>query len=278
MPSADYFKMPGENWSKIKHVLTSPAHYKAELAKERKTTDAMRIGTAAHTLILEPHLWDEQIRMAPTALMTGSGTLSSGKEARAWLATVPVDCTVLTDDEAERVRGMAQAVADHEAAQEVLRLCKTRELSFTWQSMGKHRKGSADALGSGILCDLKTDGEWGETTTPFSFVNKADRLHYFGQFGYYQEGLAENGHQIDEMIWTVVGSKAPFNVLVISLDKDGMAHARDEAYEAMRRMVECETSGKWPGTHPRKVRVGAPKWCGWKGQEMPSFDDEQEEF
>ena len=267
MPNSEYFNAPGENWSRIKAILDSPAHYLAALQAERKVSAAMRIGTACHTLVCEPHLYADTVRVAPPQLVTDSGALSTGKDARAWLASLPPDVTPLAGPEAERVQGMAAAVLAHQDAAELLKVCNRREVSFTWESMGKRRKGSADMLGPGVLVDLKSDGEWGETTTPFSFCNKADRFHYYGQLGYYDEGLLANGHQIDEMGWIVVGSKPPYNVLVIMLDRDGMAHAREEAYEAQRRLAECEASGLWPGTHPRKVTIGAPKWCGWKGQE-----------
>ena len=48
-----YRKEPGVNQSSLKKILDSPAHYQAALKNKLIPTPAMKIGTAAHCLVLD---------------------------------------------------------------------------------------------------------------------------------------------------------------------------------------------------------------------------------
>jgi len=274
MPSYNYHQIKAMNWSRIKHALDSGKHYLHHLGKPVKETDAMRLGTACHTLVLEPENAGSIVVCPPHLASETTGKMLTNKDVRAWLLGQPEGANVITPQQFDAARWMRDAVLEHVDAAYLLKTCTQRERVVQWKANDRDRKGSIDAFGARCLIDLKTDGEWGDTTTPHSFCNKADKLHYYGGLGNYAEGLEANGELVDEMGWIVVGSKAPYNVLVIMLDRDGMAHARDEAGEAWRRVVQWEASGVYTGTHPRKVLVGPPKWCGWKGKEAPVDFDE----
>lgn len=65
--SEEYDSWTGINASSLKKFLISPLHYKDWLDKKdnEPTSDAFRLGTAMHMLILEPHLFDESFKIAP---------------------------------------------------------------------------------------------------------------------------------------------------------------------------------------------------------------------
>lgn len=272
MPSAEYHKLSGYNWSRIKHALDSGKHYLYAQAVPFGGSDATRLGTAVHTLILEPENADSVIVCPSSLASDATGKMLANKSVQAWLAEEPARAEAITPQQWDAAQRMRDAVMSHTAAADLLRICTRREVILQWQADGKPRKGSVDAFGGGVLLDLKSDGEWGETT-PHSFIGKADKLHYYGALGNYSEGLIATGETVDEMGWIVVSSKQPHNVMVIMLDRSGIAHARDEASEAWRRVLAWEASGVYPSAHPRTVYVGAPKWCSWKGQENPIVEE-----
>ena len=52
--------------SGLKKILRSPAHYQASLASaNRKETPAMFLGTATHSRLLEPELFEQELMVAP---------------------------------------------------------------------------------------------------------------------------------------------------------------------------------------------------------------------
>lgn len=62
--SIDYFDRPEMNQSKLKYILKSEADFKMRLEEHFKQTDEMRLGSAVHLLVLQPHL-SHKIMIAP---------------------------------------------------------------------------------------------------------------------------------------------------------------------------------------------------------------------
>src|SRR4051812_24246093 len=52
---ADYIKIDAVNWSTLKHMRTSPLHYRHAVDSPDEDTARFGIGRAIHTAILEPH-------------------------------------------------------------------------------------------------------------------------------------------------------------------------------------------------------------------------------
>src|SRR6185312_14979704 len=50
----EYAKLEGINWSTLRHMQKSPAHYLQNLLQKGKDTAAMKLGRAGHVAILEP--------------------------------------------------------------------------------------------------------------------------------------------------------------------------------------------------------------------------------
>ena len=54
VPEHEYRRMPGVNYSALKHMLRSPMHYKYMRDNPPEPTAAMRLGTMVHMAVLEP--------------------------------------------------------------------------------------------------------------------------------------------------------------------------------------------------------------------------------
>lgn len=65
LSNADYHAHPAVSSSQLKHMLRTPAHFKASLETSKEPSDAMKLGSLVHTLLLEPHLVDYEYTVMP---------------------------------------------------------------------------------------------------------------------------------------------------------------------------------------------------------------------
>ncbi len=79
MPFSDYLALDRISAHGIQKVGRSPLHYRAERDAPMTPSDAMKLGTAVHTGLLEPELWDS-VLCAPKV----DRRTKAGKEA--WAA------------------------------------------------------------------------------------------------------------------------------------------------------------------------------------------------
>ena len=80
----NYREHPALNWSKLRAMAQSPLAFKTQ--EDVQETEAMRLGTEVHRLLLTPDEPAKRIAVVPAEFMTDSGRLSTAKAARAWVA------------------------------------------------------------------------------------------------------------------------------------------------------------------------------------------------
>ena len=56
----NYYDAPGVNWSTLKNLRDSALHYRYALETRSKTTPAMALGRATHTLVFEPEKFNDE--------------------------------------------------------------------------------------------------------------------------------------------------------------------------------------------------------------------------
>ena len=81
MSNADYHASEGISSTGIKQVLRSPAHYKYS---SFETSEAMKFGTVAHKLALEPDDFENEFILVPPEIPKNKGT----KKYKEWAASV----------------------------------------------------------------------------------------------------------------------------------------------------------------------------------------------
>jgi len=56
----NYFEQEGINYSALKLYHKSPLHFKWNQDNKKDSTEAQKLGTLVHTLVLEPHNMDSE--------------------------------------------------------------------------------------------------------------------------------------------------------------------------------------------------------------------------
>lgn len=259
----EYRKAEGVNWSTLKAILESPLAYQHACVQSDDPTPAMVWGSLIHLHMLQSAeaIAAGAVRV-PDEYLTASGSISTAKAAKEWLASLGDGVIAMTPAQQADVARVLESVMAHGDATEWLRTASTTEQPIYWTdaATGIACKGLPDARGGGLLLDVKTWAPRGKFSAE-AFVRDAVQRGYFGQLGYYAAGLEANGERVQRMGWIVVQSAAPHDVMVLELDADAVDFAHREARSALDRLAEWRSEGcPDEGAAPGVTMVSLPRW------------------
>ena len=257
---ADYRADPALGSTQISWLTQSAGTYRHGTDHPFPATDAMRRGTAVHSLVLGG---PEVVRIDAPDWRSVS---ARGERARAEAAgQVPV-----TAPEWEQVNGAADAVRAHPQARDLLAGALTEVSAFRVVD-GVPCKGRIDALHPGAaVIDLKKTAKGADLR---SFGRAAADYGYFRQGASYLDVL---GHQIGDVPYylVVVEEQAPHWVAVYELDPYDLTTGANEAHAARQTYRRAVETGEWPGpyatdpTQPPPL-LSLPSWYRSPTEETP---------
>lgn len=254
----DYHKLPAVSPSRLKLLARSPLHYFDQyLASDREVqepTPAMLVGTALHTAVLEPELWDDTVAVPPH---TFDRRTKVGRELAAEFEERAAGRIVLTPDDADRVRRMADAVRSHPAARFLLELPGRREASYTWKdpATGLECKARPDWHSDDrrLVVDVKTTAD----ASREAFAKSIAGFDYHVQAAWNQGAL-----QADQFLTIAIESKRPYAVAVYPASGALIAAGQRRIEAAMTLLAECQSTGVWPGYGDLvQEPIDLPGWC-----------------
>ena len=257
---ATYEDTPGINWSTLKHMAESPAHYRAALREPGKDTDALAIGRAFHCLVLEPFEFSNRFAIWPEASGQRRGKAWEAFCAEAQAYAEPK--TILREQDLGSIRAMAAAVHDHPAFATVCaseRPAVESTLVWTDEETGLRCKGRADYIGpdTRVLVDLKST----MTTHAKRFGSAAARLAYHGQFAHYAAGVrAKYGFEPRCYIIAVEKTR-PFDVAVFEVLPDDLRLGEALRRDLLTKLVECQRTDTWPTRSTGILPLQLPAWA-----------------
>lgn len=234
MPREEYREACGLNPSSIKQL--SPKHVRYAYENQGETTDAMQLGTAVHTLVWEPHLFEGQV-------VAFDGT----RRGKAWDAfrEENVDKLILKQDAYERAIEIGTAVVSDPLVKALAKEGLSEVAVFT-EEHGLQCRGLLDWISTNTrtLCDLKVVNSINERM----FGNAVQRYGWDVSMACYRRWLIrESGKSVDAVKFIAVESKPPFDVAVVSVPEEALELGWRKAESMIRRVAECIEVGVWPG-------------------------------
>lgn len=243
LSNEDYHHLKAVSPSQIKELKRSPLHYYdrflAEDREKKPPSDAMLKGTALHTAVLEPNLWDKTIAVPPHSF---DRRTKVGKELAAEFEKKSAGMIVLSPDDADEVRRMADAVRKHPAAGFLLELPGRREASYTWTdpATGLECKTRPDwhSLDGRIVVDIKTAAD----------ASRAEFARSISNFDYHvQAAWNLDAHGGELFLSVVVENVRPYAVAVYPASGAMIAAGQRRIEQAMTLLAECWKENRWPG-------------------------------
>ncbi len=255
----DYQKMEEVNVSALLELLLSPKQFKHRLSHTRLETDAMRIGSAGHTAILEPMQFLREYVLQPGEFPDSKGVMKPAtkrlQSCKDWWAEQKLaGVTVLTEDQYKLAESMQRAVRKHELANGLLK-DGAPEVTMRWEDAetGIPCKGRLDWLTDTAIVDVKTTRH----PSRYAFARQAAKLNYHTRLAWYQDGHAlatGRGPEFRFPVFIVaVQNEAPFDVVVYRVPDEALAAGRAKYRGLLDTLAECIANDSWPGVAPDEI-------------------------
>lgn len=275
----DYHNGPGVSKSGLDLIHDrSPLHYWERYInpdrEPRKETEALKLGQALHTAILEPEEMDARYVVVPEdAPRKPSITQINAKKpsddtlyAIGWWSDFNEQHegkVILDADDFDMVQKVATNARNHPLARNILSV-GAAEQSVFWidPETGVLCKCRPDWLidpnPNFAILDLKSALD----ASPDGFQRSAYNYGYHRAAAWYLDGVeAATGERPDAFMFLAVEKEAPYAVAYYYADDDMITAGKRENREALRTYAECLSSGKWPGYADRLLPLGLPRWA-----------------
>jgi len=253
LPSREYHAIRAASSSRLREIMRSPAHLR-HMDENPKEGDALLVGDAFHTLVLEPERFEASFAVAPDV----DRRTKEGKAAWAEFVESAAGRGVLTYDQHLMVTGMAAAVLRHATAGRLIRNRSETELTLRWTALGIPCKARIDAYveSSSAAFDLKST----EDASADAFARSVANFKYHVQAAWYLDALRSAGFGVETLIFIAVEKKEPYGVALYELDESAVEEGRIQIAKHLPILANCETTGHWPGYEIGVQSIALPKW------------------
>lgn len=250
--------------SSVKDFLDSPGffHRRHILRTEPSpSSDSLARGTLVHS-VLEMG-WEQaadRIKVVPSQFITASGSMSTGKEAKAWLAEQG-DALIVTPADAEFLTEVQAQCGLNRAVDKLLASIEHKEVSIRWQrDNGIKLRCRPDAITSaGHVVDYKTT----KYRNPDKDFWRACTEYKYGlQSAFYQEGAAAAGFADEPLIFVLISTVSPYTVIARTLPQRFIDLGKSQLDRALADLSARMSFGDWtPDGYGSIEELYMPEFC-----------------
>lgn len=272
----DFMKAPARYWNNYLNPLRQP----------KEQTPEMMFGSAFHTLVLEPHLFDKQYCVKDMKLpepyekplkrdlqaqfgdKVGAEMYEEAKAKEAQykaskdriladFSAKSAGKVLLTVDQMSTLQFMRDSVLAHDEAKELI-TGGAAEHSFFWQDphTGVRCKTRPDYLFDNMTVDLKTTKDASER----EFIKSVANYGYHLQSTMNREGIYHTGgNDIKTHTFICVEKEWPYMTAVYILDQSALDHAHEMFKNTLTEFKKCRESNVWKGYETRVISL--PSWA-----------------
>ncbi len=257
-PRGEYNQLDRVNFSTLKHIGRSPAHYLHAKMEGRTDTDALKLGRADHIAVLEP-----------TRFLTECVEWTGGRRAsRAWDAFEEEHKhqEILTTDEWAHSLALQRAVRGSVMAAPYLANGKS-EATICWSHVSPkigaldgyefQCKGRVDFITANALVDLKTARD----VSPDKFGKDIYNFGYHIQAALYSDGYFAVTGERKPYVIVAAEKDAPYVVQVYRITDDMLAIGRERYRSFLDLLNVCTESNHWPGYSANELDAELPRWA-----------------
>lgn len=202
-------------------------------------TDALRIGELIHTIILEPHLYDERFLAVPPA----KKNTKVGKAQHAINVANAAGRHMISAAEYMMARDMQESFNQNQFASKIIEDAQF-EKSIFWKNpkTGIMCKARPDIIKDGIVADLKTCAD----ASPRAFQRSAAKYGYFLQAGMIFEAMTSLGIPLKAFIFICIEKTLPYSIGIYKLDSSALMKAVEQYQTLISKMKLCRDENYWP--------------------------------
>jgi hypothetical protein len=222
----------------------SPAHYFYEYctdkAEDKEQSKPFYLGSAVHTLVLEPENFDFEYAVKQKV----DGRTKEGKFYNEKFALLSEGKIVIDTEVYEQALSMAVAVRNNAMAESLLMDNQfEKSIYFTHELTGLQCKVRPDAWLGSIVSDLKTTSD----ASFRAFQSSAYKYGYFLQAGMIKVALKSIGIDLERFLCIAVENSKPYVTGIYDIDPDAIAFGVSHFDELMVKLANCYDTQSFPG-------------------------------
>lgn len=258
VPFPEYFAWDAVNATFLSTLARrTPYHAKHNRDFPKDETDALRIGRALHSLVLEPATFGEFWALCPPC----DKRTTVGKQVYADFTETKGSRGEISSKEFVEITELAIAIR---AQQCVNMICGGRaEVSIVWRDKE-----------TGLLCKRRLDyersvpGDWNHYITDLKSTTDAGKYSFGKDLATYGYAMAAafsiDGWQVltgESSVYTLLAAEKEYHVAKVwEPDDDTIDAGRDEYRKALDRTAECMKKNEWPAYGSGAELLRAPEW------------------
>ena len=248
----EYHSSMGFSRTQVLLMEKSPYHFWYEtisgLASEQEKSDALDIGSAIHTMILEPELFSQEYAVMPEI----NRRTNKGKEEYALFIEENSDKIVLTQQQYSKVYAMTHHVRKHEIVHTLIENA-TFEKSIFWtdKETGLQFKVRPDIWSNKMVVDLKTSKD----AAPGLFINSSYRYGYYLQCGMFFEACEAIERPIEMFVNLVIEKEEPYVPSAFIMNEKAIEFGREQFNTYKKKIKKCLDSDNWPGYAVQEISI-----------------------
>lgn len=239
----EYHESDGMSKSKLFRIAKSPEWFKYCEENPPERTADMTMGSAFHTLVLEPDKFDDEYAVCPEC----DRRTKDGKSIYANFVYEAKGKEIITKDQFITICEMRDKLAQNKIAMALL--SGQIENSFYWidELTGELCKCRPDAIpalkSERLIIDLKSCRN-ADTET---FLKDSIKLGYDLQAAMYKEGVDKITGTPHGFIFVAVEKTPPYSVNILQADNLFLRRGQELFRELIGIYSECRKSGNWYG-------------------------------
>jgi exodeoxyribonuclease VIII len=244
--------------SGLKLIAKSPRHYWNRYLNpdyEDATTPAMAFGNVVHTLMLEPHTFNERYAISPDV----NRTTKEGKAAYAAFMEANEGKEFISSKDFATATAMIEQAKLNPIITDLLDLSE-KEAMHTFEVLGVQCKMKADAINviDGCIIDIKTC----QDASPDGFGRDAYNLGYLLQAAFYLDGYyLATGTNIKRFIFIAMEKSAPYIAAIYELTPEQIELGRQQYLAALQTYKNCLAANKWHAYGDNIQPLTLPNWA-----------------
>jgi PDDEXK-like domain of unknown function (DUF3799) len=228
--------------SDMKHLIVSPAHYKAYKEAPREETDAMRLGTATHLAVFQPQHFHEEVIQAPRF----DKRTKEGKAGFELFQSNLGNKLPLSQEDYERCIDMAEAVRSNPlfikyATDGNPEVSLTANTSFENVKV----KGRLDWLDykAGTILDLKTIGDVADVHAIKKTLYKGYAMQCLFYLSLMQSYDPSKNY---EFVFCFVEKEPPYGVRFVKINPASLLNYANLLESTLRNLNDCIDKNVFP--------------------------------
>jgi exodeoxyribonuclease VIII len=222
------------SFTSIKEFQKSPRHYIEYISKERTPpTDAMKLGSMVHCMMLQPELFNDQFAVMPDV----NRRTNAGKEEYAEFVSKNADKTVVDNSSYEHARRLADTAMSRNEISQLVNGCLEFELEWSAEIDDLPYRGFYDGVASDYILEIKTTADGYPRKVMSDFLSRK----YHMQAGLY--------HMASEkpIIYVIVETSEPYLSYAAPADDSYVKMGCDDIGKLNEQFNKCLKKGDFSG-------------------------------